>query len=100
MHLQPRLYMEVSGQHHTLAALPPGKRSCCPSDKRLGGPQIGLDAVEKLKIFCPFRESKPASSFVQYPSQQLRPRYKYSRKTTHVRVTVNSCALSRYATLY
>jgi hypothetical protein len=30
--------MELSGQLHVLAALPPGKSSRYPLDKRLGGP--------------------------------------------------------------
>jgi hypothetical protein len=35
--------MEVSGQFHAPAALPPGK-------ERLGGPSVGLDAVDSRKI--------------------------------------------------
>jgi hypothetical protein len=31
--------MEVSGQLHDPAALPPGKKPLYPLDKRLGGPQ-------------------------------------------------------------
>jgi hypothetical protein len=31
--------MEVSGQLHTPAALPPGKGPWYPMDRRLGGPQ-------------------------------------------------------------
>jgi hypothetical protein len=31
--------MEVSGQLHTPAALPPGQEARYPLDKRLGGPQ-------------------------------------------------------------
>jgi hypothetical protein len=36
--------MEVSGQHHALAALSPGK---VPPGTGLGGPQIDMDAVTK-----------------------------------------------------
>jgi hypothetical protein len=31
--------MEVSGQLHAPAALPPGKETLVPMDRRLGGPQ-------------------------------------------------------------
>jgi hypothetical protein len=31
--------MEVSGQLHAPAALPPGKEPLVPTDRRLGGPQ-------------------------------------------------------------
>jgi hypothetical protein len=36
----PRHYLEVSGQLHGLAALPPGKNTRYPLEGRLGGPQI------------------------------------------------------------
>ena len=42
--------MEVSGQLHDLAALPPGKRA--PGAHRTGGyedPKAGMDALEKRK---------------------------------------------------
>jgi hypothetical protein len=41
--------MEVSGQLHTPAALPPGKEPLVPLDRRLGGPQSrsGLCGLEK-----------------------------------------------------
>jgi hypothetical protein len=41
--------MEVSGQHHAPAALPPGKEPLVPIDRRLGGPQSssGRGDVEK-----------------------------------------------------
>jgi hypothetical protein len=41
--------MEVSGQLHTPAALPPGIQPPYSLDMRLGGPQIrsGLDEEEK-----------------------------------------------------
>jgi hypothetical protein len=41
--------MEVSGQLHDPAALPPGKRPWCPLDRRLGGPQSrsGRDGEKK-----------------------------------------------------
>jgi hypothetical protein len=37
--LWPRHLMEVSGQFHSLAALPPGKEPCYALDRRLSGPQ-------------------------------------------------------------
>jgi hypothetical protein len=38
--IRPRPYMEVSGQLHAPAALPPGKDTLVyPLDRRLGGPQ-------------------------------------------------------------
>jgi hypothetical protein len=39
--------MEVSGQLHAPAALPPEKEPSVFIDKRLGGPRAGLDAVAK-----------------------------------------------------
>jgi len=39
--------MEMSGQLHDPAALPPGKEPLVIIDKRLGGPRAGLDAVAK-----------------------------------------------------
>jgi hypothetical protein len=37
--LWPRHYVEVSGQLHSPAALPPGKESLYPLERRLGGSQ-------------------------------------------------------------
>jgi len=37
----------VSGQLLALAALPPGKEPQYPLDRRLGGPQNGMDTVTK-----------------------------------------------------
>jgi hypothetical protein len=54
--------MEVSGQLHTLAALPPGKESPIPSLPWIGGwmgPRAGLDAVSERKILSLHRESNP-----------------------------------------
>jgi hypothetical protein len=42
--------MEMSGQFHYPAALPPGKILKYPIDRKLGGPKTGLDTVEKRKI--------------------------------------------------
>jgi hypothetical protein len=41
--------MEVSGQVHTSTALPQGKGSPYPLDRRLGVPRADLDAVAKRK---------------------------------------------------
>jgi hypothetical protein len=62
--LWPQQQMEVSGQLHALAALPPGK-------KPLVGPRAILDAVMKRKIPSPCQESNqnpdhPAHSPVLY----------------------------------
>jgi hypothetical protein len=53
--------MEVSGQLHTLAALPPGNSSRCLLYTRLGG----LDTVEKRKITDLSQELNPDSSAIQ-----------------------------------
>jgi len=42
--------MGVSGQLHGPAALPRGKSPWYLLDSRLGGPQVGLDAVAEKKI--------------------------------------------------
>jgi hypothetical protein len=52
------LSTRYSGQLHAPAALPPGKQPPprYPLDRRLGGNQSRLDAVERRKISCPCRE--------------------------------------------
>jgi hypothetical protein len=50
--------MEVSGQLHAPAALPPGKRFPVPT-------VLGLDVVEKRKVSYPCRESNPDYSTIQ-----------------------------------
>jgi hypothetical protein len=47
--------MEVSGQFHAPAALPPGKKPLVP--RGWVGPRTVLDAVVKRKIPSPRRES-------------------------------------------
>jgi hypothetical protein len=42
--------MEVSGQLHAPAALPPRKEPLVPIDRRLVGPRAVLDAVVKRKV--------------------------------------------------
>jgi hypothetical protein len=57
--------MEVSGQLHALAALPPGKD---PGTHWIGGwvgPRAVLDPVVKRKIPNPSRESNPRTPIVQ-----------------------------------
>jgi len=51
--------MEVSGQLHAPAALPPGKRPWYPLDRRLGGPQIqsGHGGEEKNSHLLPGLEA-------------------------------------------
>jgi hypothetical protein len=43
----------VSGQLHAPTALPRGKSPRYPLDRRLGGPQSGLDDLEKRKFLTP-----------------------------------------------
>jgi hypothetical protein len=57
---RPRHWLQVSGQLHTQATLPPGRSSLCPLDRRFDGPQSGLDDVEKRK-------------FLTLPGLKLRP---------------------------
>jgi len=40
--------MEVSGQLHAMAALPPGKEFWYPLDRRLGGPQSQSGQVSMI----------------------------------------------------
>jgi len=54
--------MEVSGQLHTSAALPPGNSSWYPLDKRLDGPQGLSRHCGKEKSPCPCQKSKPGHS--------------------------------------
>jgi hypothetical protein len=62
--------MEVSGQLHAPAALPPGKETRVP----IGGGWIGsravLDAVVKRKIPSPRRESNPRTPIIQPVAQR------------------------------
>jgi hypothetical protein len=55
--------MEVSGQLHTLAALPPGEEPLVPIGWM--GPRAILDAVVKREILSPCWESKPRTPIVQ-----------------------------------
>ena len=45
--LQPRRYMEVGGQRHAPAALPP-RKTRYPLYRRLGGPQVRSERVRKI----------------------------------------------------
>jgi hypothetical protein len=63
--------MEVSGQFHAPAALPPGKEP--PGTHLLGGlvgPRAVLNAVVKRKIPSPRRESNPRTPTVQPVAQR------------------------------
>jgi hypothetical protein len=51
--------MEVSGQLHDAAALPPGKSHCYPLDRRLGGPQSRCGRGGEEKNFHPLLGIKP-----------------------------------------
>jgi hypothetical protein len=68
--------MEMSGQLHALATLPPGIQP--PHTQWIGvlvGPQTGLDCMEKGQISCLYRESnpgRPARSLVVIPTELSR----------------------------
>jgi hypothetical protein len=47
--------MEVSGQLHALAALPPGKETRYPLDRTMGELHSRLDAVEKTFAYTGIR---------------------------------------------
>jgi hypothetical protein len=69
-HSWPRHYMEVSGQVHGPAALPPGN---APGTHWIGGwvgPRAILDAVVKRKIPNPRRESNPTTPIIQPVAQR------------------------------
>jgi hypothetical protein len=57
--------MEVSGQLHALAALPPGKSPRYPFYRRLGGPQSRSGRYGKVKICYPTETRTPAPLVVQ-----------------------------------
>jgi hypothetical protein len=49
--LNTRHYVEVSGQLHVQATLPPGKESMLPIEQGAGlDPRAGLDVLKKRKI--------------------------------------------------
>jgi hypothetical protein len=63
--------MEVSGQLHAPAALPPGKEPLVPIWWEAGwAPRAVLDAVVKRKIPNPRRESKPRTPIIQPVAQR------------------------------
>jgi len=45
--------MEMSGQRHAPAVLPPGKELPPPIEQRLGGPQSPFGLPGEKKISCP-----------------------------------------------
>jgi hypothetical protein len=57
--------MEVSGQFHAPAALPQGKSTWYPLDRRLGGPQSRSGRDEEKNSQPPPRESNPSTPIVQ-----------------------------------
>jgi hypothetical protein len=65
--------MEVSGQLHAPAALPPGKEPPVPIEKGgWVGPRVGLDAVKRKILHC--RESNPGRP-ARSPSLYRLPAY-------------------------
>jgi hypothetical protein len=73
--------MEVSGQLHALAALPPGKEPPYPLDRRLVGPQSRCGRCGEGKNLLPLSgiESRfldrPTRSLVAIPTEQSRLKY-------------------------
>jgi hypothetical protein len=57
--------LEVSGQLHAPAALPPGKRPRYPFYRRLGGPQSRSGRYGEVKIFYPTGLELPLPLVVQ-----------------------------------
>jgi hypothetical protein len=57
--------MEMSGQLHVPASLPPGKEPVTHWIGGWGGPRAVLDAAVKRKIHSPRRESNPRTPIVQ-----------------------------------
>jgi hypothetical protein len=54
--------MEVDGELHVPAVLPPGKELPVPIEQEAGwAPRAGLSAVEKRKLSCPCRDLNPGS---------------------------------------
>jgi hypothetical protein len=62
--------MEVSGQLHAPAALPPGKSPWYPLDRRLGGPQSRSGYGGEEKNSQTPRESNPRTPIVQSVAQR------------------------------
>jgi hypothetical protein len=60
----PRQKLEVSGQLHAPAALPPGKSPRYQFYRRLGGPQSRSGRYGEVKIFLPYRDSNSAPLLV------------------------------------
>jgi hypothetical protein len=57
--------LEVSGQLHIRAALPPVKEPRYPLDRKLVGPETGQDDVEKRKILTLLGLVNPDPSVIQ-----------------------------------
>jgi hypothetical protein len=72
--------MEVSGQLHATADLPPGKSPWYPLDRRLGGPQSRSGRGGEEKIPSPCRDSN-------HPI--IQSSFKYSHKIFHFSIPKN-----------
>jgi hypothetical protein len=73
--------MDVSGQHHALAALPPGKKTRNTLDSRLDGHQRRSERVVRKRNHIPSQESnsdRPARSLVTIVTEL--PRIPLSRE--------------------
>jgi hypothetical protein len=64
--------MEVNGEHHTLAALPPGKHLPVPLYNRLGGPQKRSGRYGAAKNLLPLLGIDSARSLVVIPTELSR----------------------------
>jgi hypothetical protein len=62
---EPRHYMNVNGQFHTIAALLWGKSRRYQLYRKLGGPQSLTGRCGKYRICLPYWEWSPESSAVQ-----------------------------------
>jgi hypothetical protein len=87
--------MEVSGQLHAPATLPPGKEPWYPLDRRLEHRAV-LDVVVKRKIPSPRRESNRRTAIVQ-PAAQRCTNYSSKQKSF---IYVDLCEMSTCAYMY
>jgi hypothetical protein len=63
--------MEVSGQLHAPAALPPGKSPQYPFDRRLGGPQSRSGRYGEVTFFLLYRDPQLPPPLVVQPVASL-----------------------------
>jgi hypothetical protein len=61
----PRHYLEVSGQLHATAALPPGKEPLVPIVYEVGWTSEPVWKIWRRENYCPYRDSNSDPSVVQ-----------------------------------